>query len=137
MFPIVIERPLRGANGRNWPGFVILDPQCYFPAAVLAQEAREAMFKLNPINLIKTRLSKRHRRRLEIMGHAAEIAAEVLIYGRDEEKARNREIVTLQTGYGGLFANAHKDALTRLLIEARDDARRWVQKHRNELERWK
>lgn len=136
MFPIVIRRRL-SSNGRNWPGLVILHPDAPLPAAVLAQEAREAMFKLNPVNLIRTRLSKRARRRMEVMGHATEIAAEVLIYGRDEAAAMVREIDAMQRGYDGLFAGIDDVPMRYALIEAGKDARLWVKRNRKNLERWK
>lgn len=137
MFPIVIERPLVGKNGTNWPGLVILNPDAPLPAAVLAQEWREAMYKLNPVNLIATRLSKRALRRMEVMGHATEIAAEVLIYGRDEGKAMDREIEAMRRGYGGLFADVPVVPLKYALTAAQPDARRWVKARRKRLERWK
>lgn len=137
MFPIVIERPLVGKNGTNWPGLVVMHPDCPLPAAVLAQEWREAMFKLNPVNLIATRLSKRALRRMEVMGHATEVAAEVLIYGGDEGAAMDREIEAMRRGYGGLFADVPVVPLKYALTAAQPKARRWVKARQKRLERWK
>lgn len=75
MLPITILKRLKGANGRNWPGYVQIDPGAPMRAAVWAQEAWESRHKLNPVNLLRSRLSLRHRRRMEIMGHEVEVQA--------------------------------------------------------------
>lgn len=137
MLPIILTRRIDAANARNWPGFVVMHPDCPLPAAVLAQEWREAMFKLNPVNLIATRISKRAMRRMEVMGHATEIAAEVLIYGGDEGAAMDREIAAMRRGYSGLFADVPVVPLKYALTAAQPDARRWVKARRKRLERWK
>ena len=137
MFPIIIRRALSGANGRNWPGVVLISPDAPLPAAVLAQEAWEAMHKLNPINMIRVRLSRRARRRMEIMGHEVEVQAAALIYGESVEKTRYREISAMLTGYGDLFAGRTRGQLRAAMESVSDDASRWVRRRRNKIERWK
>lgn len=137
MIPVILKRDLDGANGRNWPGLVILDPDCPRPAAVLAQEWRESLFKLNPVNLIRTRTSKAHRQRMEVMGHATEVAAEVLIYGADEAGALHREAQAMRRGYDGLFGEWSVSVLKAAMAAERQDAREWVKARIEKLERWK
>ena len=97
MIPITLTRSLRGANGRNWPGLVLLDPDAPLRAAVWAQEAYEARYKLNPINLIRVRLSKRARREMELMGHEIEAhAADLERLGADWAPLRKLARTCLQ-----------------------------------------
>ena len=136
MFPITIRRKLKSANGRNWPGVVILDPDCPLPAAVLAQEAWEAMHKVNPINLMRVTFSKRHKRRMEVMGHECEVQAAALIYRKPVDEYRRAEAGRMLAGYDGLFTGSRAGLIAAM--EARsDDARRWVRKHIKQLERRK
>lgn len=133
MIPIIIRRPLTGANGRNWPGVVILNPDAQLPAAVLAQEWWEAVWKLNPLNLI-LRFLPRYRRRMEVMGHEVEVQAAALIYGLDATAYRQAEAARMQRGYAGLF-----DGWPTMRIEAEmrrnsHRATRWVAKRRRKLE---
>lgn len=135
--PVTRLKRLTGANGTNWPGYVQLDPDAPHRAAVWAQEAWEAMHKLNPINLIRVRLSRRARRRMEIMGHEVEVQAAALIYGESVEKTRYREISAMLTGYGDLFAGRTRGQLRAAMESVSDDASRWVRRRRNKIERWK
>ncbi|MDP5307923.1 hypothetical protein [Paracoccus spongiarum] len=136
IFPVVLHRRLDGANARNWPGLVLLDPDARLPAAVLAQEAWEAMHKANPVNLLRTRLSATARREMEVMGHECEVQAACLIYDRDPAEYRVAEADRMKRGYDGLFAAVTRAQL-RAAMEARsDEARRWVRQHRDRLEEW-
>lgn len=137
MIPIILKRDLDGANARNWPGVVILDPDCTRPAAVLAQEWRESIFKLNPLNLIRTRTSASARREMEIMGHATEVAAEVLIYGANEAAALHREAQAMRRGYGDLFEGWSVSVLKDAMGRERRDAHAWVKDHIKKLERYR
>lgn len=136
MIPVIIKRDLKGANARNWPGLVIIDPDCPRPAAVLAQEWRESLFKLNPLNLIRTRISKSARRNMEIMGHATEVAAEALIYGASEAAALQREAQAMRRGYGNLFEDWTVADLKAAMVWERHDAHAWVKARIDKLERW-
>ena len=98
-----IEYPLKSANGRNWPGIVVIHPDAPFKAAVVAQEFYEARAKLNPLTFLRTRLSKAARRDMEITGHEVEVQAAVEFYGVDESVYRAREAAQMQRGYDGLF----------------------------------
>lgn len=124
--PIILERNLDNANGRNWPGVVVLDRGYKFPAAVLAQEWYEAIYKLNPVNLIKIKTSKNALREMEIMSHEIEVRAEVLIYGSDTIAARNREVKSMINGYDGLFKNYDSSSLYAKLRSKAYVARLWV-----------
>lgn len=137
MLPITLTRRLKGKNGTNWPGLVLLDPDAPLRAAVWAQEAWEAMRKLNPIALVKVRLSRRARRRMEIMGHEVEVQAAALVYGESVEKSRYREISAMLAGYDGLFRGQTRGQLRAAMEAVSDDASRWVRRNRNAIERWK
>lgn len=135
--PITRLKRLRGANARNWPGLVFLDPGAPLRAAVWAQEAYEARHKLNPVNLLRSRLSRRHRRRMEIMGHEVEAQAVKLIYGMDDVAHREREIRAMRAGYDGLFRDVSAADLRRAMKAVSADAARWVRRNRGQIERWK
>ncbi|WP_103173794.1 hypothetical protein [Paracoccus sp. SY] len=137
MIPIILTGDLDGANARNWPGLVILDPDCPKPAAVLAQEWWESLFKLNPVNLIRTRTSDSARRKMEIMGHAIEVAAEVLIYGANENSALHREARAMRAGYDDIFENMSASAVVAAMTAERRDAHAWVKDRIKKLERYK
>lgn len=137
MFPFVIERALTGAHGRNWPGLVILDPAAPLPAAILAQEAWEAIYKLNPFALLVTRLSRSARRRMEIMGHEVEVQAAVLIYGKVASAYRGAEARSMRAGYDGLFAGMGEARIVAAMESVSDEANRWVRRNVHKIERWK
>ena len=137
IFPLTIRRRLRRANATNWPGFIILDPAAPQPAAVWAQEAYEALHKLNPINLVLTRLSRSARREMEIMGHEVEVQAAVAVYGDVEGARRMREAVSMTPRYGGLFKSMGEKSLERAMAARADDARRFVERHRRSIERFR
>lgn len=137
MLPIIFERRIRGANGRNWPGVVVMHPDAPLPAAVLAQEWWEAMHKLNPLNALRVAFSSHARRRMELTSHEVEVQAAAIIYGKDRHDYRVAEVDRMKRGYDGLF-----DAVTRAQMRAAmeamsDEARRWVRQKVDKLERWK
>ena len=137
MLPITIRASRKGANGTNWPGFVILDPDAPQPAAVWAQEAYEALHKLNPFNLILTRLSRSARREMEIMSHEIEVQAAVAVYGDTEGARRLREAGSMARGYKGLFSIMGERGVEQAMAACADDARRFVRRHRKQIERYK
>ena len=137
MIPITLTRSLRGANGRNWPGLVLLDPDAPLRAAVWAQEAYEARYKLNPINLIRVRFSNRARREMEIMSHEIEAHAAAVVYARSLAAHRWAEAKAMRDGYDGLFAGIPAVAIVEAMTARRTEAARWVRRNRKFLERWK
>ena len=137
MIPITLTRSLRGANGRNWPGLVLLDPDAPLRAAVWAQEAYEARYKLNPINLIRVRFSKRARREMEIMSHEIEAHAAAVVYARSLAAYRRAEATAMRDGYDGLFASMPTAAIVEAMAARGTEAARWVRRNREKIERWK
>ena len=127
---------IAGANGRNWPGVIHLNPNAPYRAAVWAQEAYEAVHKLNPFNLLRTRLSKRHKQRMEIMGHEIEVQAVRIVYALNINSVRQREAISMKRGYDGLFADMTKDQIEQLMLANQDAANRWVRKNLNQIKKW-
>lgn len=141
MLPIItIKRRLDGRNGLNGPGFVVIDPDAPYPAAVWAQEAWESQHRLtNPVNWIATmwpfrKIDPSPTRRMEIMGHEVEVQAAVLIYGVDANWYRDSEARAMRRGYGGLFSSTPLDDLIEAMKARSDDARQWVRRHRSQIE---
>lgn len=134
MLPLLIRRPLEGANGRNWPGVAVVDPSAPQPAAVAAQELWEAAYKLDPVHLLRVRLSDSARRDMEIMGHEAEVQAAVLIYGDEEGPRRQREAEAMRRGYDGLFARVTTAGLIAAMQAKSGEVRRWVERNRARLQ---
>lgn len=124
--PLVEKGAIKGANGRNRPLHVIIDPTVPYYKAVLAQEIWESIYKTNPINLFKSR-SKSGQREMELMSHEIEVQAAVLLYGVDEATYRKIESSAMQRGYGGLFKGV--DVETEM-ARLRSDAARWVRDNR-------
>ena len=137
MLPITLTRRLKGANGRNWPGLVLLDPDAPLRAAVWAQEAYEARYKLNPINLIRVRVSKRARREMEIMSHEIEAHAAAVVYARSLAAHRWAEAKAMRDGYDGLFASMPTAAIVEAMAARRTEAARWVRRNLRKIEGWK
>ena len=137
MIPITLTRRLKGANGRNWPGLVLLDPDAPLRAAVWAQEAYEARYKLNPINLIRVRFSKRARREMEIMSHEIEAHAAAVVYARSLAAYRRAEAAAMRAGYDGLFASMPTAAIVEAMTARRTEAARWVRRNLRKIEGWK
>lgn len=136
LLPFTRLKAIRGANARNWPGFVLLDPDAPYRAAVWAQEAWESRYKLNPVNLIRSRLSRRYRRRMEIMGHEVEVQAAAQVYGRPARSYRTAEAARMRAGYDGLFDGLTAAQLIEAMLSVSADATRWVRRNRKSIERW-
>lgn len=137
LLPIVIQRPLSGANGRNWPGLVILNPNAPHRAAVAAQEIWEARHKLNPLNLFRRLTSKSHRRKMEYAGHEIEVTVSARLYGQPEAQARRREAEAMARGYDGLFRGMTIAQLEAEMQARSAAARAWVAKHIRDISRHK
>lgn len=134
MFPILIYRRLNGANGRNWPGFVILDPKAPLAAAVAAQELWEALWKLNPVNLL-LRFLPRYRRRMETISHEVEVQAAAMLYGLNVDTYRFREASRMTLGYGGLFEDLTPEQLNDEMRKYSQRAKTWVRTNQKRLEK--
>ena len=130
---ITIHYPLKSANGRNWPGIVVIHPDAPFKAAVVAQEYYEARAKLNPLTLLRTRLSKSARRDMEITGHEIEVQAAVAFYDADEGAYRAREVAQMHRGYDGLFKHMTAAQIEARMLDERETARRFVSANRSKI----
>ena len=129
-----IEYPLKSANGRNWPGIVVIHPDAPFKAAVWAQEAYEAQAKLNPLTFLRTRLSKSERRDMEITGHEIEVQAAVEFYGVNESIYRAREAAQMQRGYDGLFRGMTLAQIEARMLDRKAEALHLVSANRSKIE---
>ena len=125
-----------GANGRNWPGIVHLDPEAPYRAAVWAQEAYEATYKLNPVNALKIRFSSKARRKMEILSHEIEVQATVLVYAKNAKAIRWREAASMQRGYNGLFAEMTQVRIEQLMLAHQATANRWVRQNLKQIKKW-
>ena len=134
LFPFTFVLRLRGANGRNWPGIVVIDPDAEQPGAVWAQEAYEALHKLNPINLLRVRLSRAARRDMEIMGHEIEVQAAALFYGADLVSRRRQEAATMHAGYDGLFSGVSPERIAFAMRWKSSQATAWVERNSRRIE---
>ena len=135
--PITKRRNIKGANGRNWPGYVILGKGIARPAAVFAQEMFEAQHKLNPVNLFLGLASKRHKRAMEFMGHEIEVQVCALLYNQTAHDARMREAGTMQRGYSGLFRQMTVSEIYEQMTQRSGDARDWVDAHIEQIRSYK
>jgi hypothetical protein len=130
--PIVRWQSLKGANGRNWPLLVIMDPEAPYPLAVLAQELYEAEYKVNPLNLIAS-LTGEGARELELRGHEVEVQAAVRLYGASETAHRQSEAKALTTY--PQFKGWTLEQLEMGMMEHTGSAMRWVAKNIRRLEK--
>ena len=131
---ITIEYPLKSANGRNWPGIVVIHPDAPFKAAVWAQEFYEARAKLNPLTFLRTRLSKAALRDMEITGHEIEVQAAVNFYDADECIYRAHEAARMQRGYDGLFRGMTLAQIEARMLDRKAEALHLVSANRSKIE---
>ena len=127
---------LDGANGRNWPGVVYLDPEAPYRAAVWAQEAYEANWRLNPVNALKVRFSSKERRRMNLLSHEIEVQATALVYAKNPKTIRCLEVISMQRGYNGLFAEMTQGRINQLMLAHQDTANRWVRQNLKQIKGW-
>jgi hypothetical protein len=128
--PIVKWKRPGSANGRNWPGtYVEVDPNHSHKRSVLAQEMYESGYKLNPINLVRTRISRSDQRKMELMGHEVEVQAAVAFYGVNEADHRLNEARAMYAGYEGLFKDMPSDEIVGEMEQRAGKARKWVEDH--------
>lgn len=141
IFPIVkyVDELSGGANGRNWPGFVQVRRDAPYRAAVVAQEAWEAMFKTDPAKLWVRLFNwdDENQRELEYMGHECEIQAKRIIYGLPEGSARRVEAASMRNGYDGLFKPYSVDHIAREMLARRPKAMQWVREYETQIRKHK
>jgi hypothetical protein len=133
MFPFTIFRKIEG-NGRNWPGFIIMDPDAPLPAAVWAQEYYEAQMKLNPWNLLRVATSKSARRKMELMGHEIETQVAVRIYRKNEDHYRSKEADAL-LGYSE-FKGVPKWKIILGMIANKSEANKFINKNMDKIRKY-
>jgi hypothetical protein len=139
MLPVItIRRPLDGANGRNWPGVVVIDPAAEMRAAVWAQEVFESIWKLNPWNLLRRTFTARGREEMEVRGHEVEVQAARELYGVDAIEYRSLEAWAL-SHYKGLWRSIpvqdrHRH-VTWMMEAVSDKAKAWVQANLDQIRR--
>lgn len=136
MKPFIFVKNIN-SNGRNWPGIVFINPETLYPAAILAQEWYESIFKLNPWNFIRTRIFESHRREMEIIGHEIEVQAANLIYNVSSTKYRNFEAQVMREGYDGLFMNMSHSEIVKKMKNESDFAFNWVSDRLEDLKEYK
>lgn len=114
-------------NARNWPGFILMRRGLDYRAAIWAQEAYEATYKLNPWVLLRYRWSRSLRQAMEIMGHAVETAAAERLYQADVKRYRRNEARALR--WYDDFSGESEPDIERQLLDAHDEAAQWVERH--------
>lgn len=139
MFPIIrlVDNISGGANGRNWPGLVLVRKDHPFRAAVAGQEAWESMHKSDPVKLF-FRVFKRNdndKREFEYMGHEVEVQAAVLFYGVNGREYRMKEAASMRKGYDGLFEHMTVVQISDQLRQRSGKASRWLNEYRPQLQK--
>lgn len=136
LLPITFFKKNTEYNGRNWPGVVIMRKNHPQGAAIWAQEAYEARYKLNPINFIKSRTSSGCRK-MEILSHEIETQAAVILYGVNENEYRNKEARTLSTKYKHAFDGMTQENIIIEMLAVSAKAKRWVEKNIDDIRKIK
>jgi hypothetical protein len=136
---------VEGANGRNWPGFFVVQRDLPAARAVWAQELYEAGWKwrrlplllvLVPIGRLVPRVAAAWKRPLELMGHEIEVQAEVRLLNLDadgERQARLREARALRDHYPS-FEGMSEGRIISDMLDRRETATRWVGRHWRDIE---
>lgn len=136
MLPITIIRPIDGANGRNWPGVVVINPAARYPAAVWAQEAFEAEYRLNPVNWWRVSTSKTAWQDMQILSHEIETLAAVAVYGVSATSYRLTEASAMHRGYGGRLAHLTPEFIAARMSDVSPQAARWVSRNLDRIKRY-
>ena len=89
------------------------------------QEEYESEFKSWLWNLILTRFP-RWRRKMELMGHAVEVAS---LPTEEQDDAFEREATALKFGYDGIFADMELTQIEAKLRALQGEAKSWLRKH--------
>jgi hypothetical protein len=127
LLPIVQKKHLKDANGRNSILYVQMDPDAPMYKAVLAQEIYECLYKVNPINLIRSRTTK-GQREMELMGHEVEVQAAVMLYGVKEAQYRRAEASAMQ-GWYECFKGMELPEIVDGMMDKTNAAQSWVAKN--------
>lgn len=136
IFPFTRRTKLKGSNGINWPGFILLDEDLEYPAAVWAQEAYESKLKLNPINFFKRATSTKFRREMELFSHEIETQVAVRFYKVDETNYRNSEARTLHHNYDGIFRKYSYEELSDKMLANKNKANKWIDKNKSDIKKF-
>lgn len=103
--PVTLWRDdLRGYNGRNWPGLIVMQRGLECPGAVWAQELYEARFRwwFLPLDGVLVLIGRTlpavafYERAFELMGHEVEVQAEVRLRGSSVPIRRVERITELR-----------------------------------------
>lgn len=132
MFLITLWSDRAKPNGRNWPGVARIYENHPVRAAIWAQEAYEATYKLNPINLVKS-LTTDGKREMEFMGHEIEVQAAWLAYRKSLTEYRRKEAGEMISGYPKLFGDMTVEQVMGEMEKRSVAAARWVNDHRVEI----
>lgn len=130
---------INDANGKNWPGYFIVNPELKYRAGIWAQEYFEAQvrFLLLPLNIFvpigrKFPIFGFFERWYEIKGHEIEVQANLMCHGIDEEAYRLDEAEALVTLYPSFKGKTLKE-VERRMRENSSFARRFVKKHEKRI----
>ncbi|MCF7994775.1 MAG: hypothetical protein K9L88_08035 [Chromatiaceae bacterium] len=118
-------------NARNWPGYILMRRGLDYRAAIWAQEAYEATYKLNPWVLLRYSFSRSLRQAMEIMGHAIETAAAERLYHADANRYRRDEARALR--WYDDFSSESEPDIERQLLAAHNEAAQWVERHLKQI----
>lgn len=119
------------ANARNWPGLIKIRPNLSAFAAVWAQEAYEATWKLSPINMLRFMFSEKARIQLEIIGHEIETRVASALYLYDQNEYRKSEATAMKTY--SIFRRYTVQDIEKAMIRRGFDAQQWIDRHRSEI----
>jgi len=130
---------IEDANGKNWPGYFIVNPELKYRAGIWAQEYFEARirFLLFPLNVLvpigrKFPIFGFFERWYEIKGHEIEVQANVMIHHMDEDSYRYDEADALATLYPS-FKGKTVGEIERKMKQNSSFARRFVKKHEKRI----
>lgn len=135
MLPVTFTVKLKRGNARNWPGLILMNHSCPNRAAVWAQEFYESRHRMLPWNLVLWILSKKHRRKMEIMGHEIEVQVAKDLYGTTPETHRMSEaraLVNYYSAFKGWTPEQAYDAMAQVSTKADS----FSKKHLNRIKKY-
>lgn len=125
-----------GVNARNWACRVQVKRSTKYRAAVVAQEAFEAMQKCGFGIIRRIFRSKSDQREMEYMGHEIEVQAKIKFYRLHGPTARLHEAEDMQRGYDDLFAHMSTDEVGMEMAKRRTKAIEWVNRYESKLRQY-
>lgn len=131
---IVLEAPQNGANANNNMYRVKIDPELIYFRAILAQEVFEFHHKWTYLRGFIMPFSYAMQIKMEILGHAVELAWAVMYDNADYETYLSQEARALERYKSFRSKNLNKQTIKLMMADQYTIAIKWVLENKTYIE---